>query len=479
MTTSRIAFVFAILFLAISLPAQVSQGDSLALVAFYNAFDGPNWDDSEGWLTDPVGSWKGITIEDGRVTRISLAGNNLTGSLPDEMGNLAALWYVYLNQNNISGSIPASLADLPNLRYLSLQTNELSGSIPEFLAEIDSLRELDLYGNEFTGALPDLSDLKAMEDLLFGRNDLDPADFPDWILELPNLTYINFTSMGLMGELPEGFFDLMPNMREFVVCGNDLEGDIAALFGDSTHLDRFEICDNNFHGNIPDRVINPEISRWAAQNNQLTGIPDFSAVQDTKAWFWLHGNKMGFEQLVKALDVETVNNDSRRSYGPQKPLLQADTILLEEEGTVTMQAGSEHDLDQYQWYHDGEPIDGATDRSLTIDNFEASDAGVYTCIISHPEFEFTLERSPVTLKQDGVSATSDVLGTGLRVYPNPTHGVLHISVPVETIEVYDLFGRTVLSGYDQSLDVSSLVAGTYVLIARTRAVTYRSKFVKL
>ena len=47
-----------------------AETDREALVAFYNATDGENWDESNSWLSDaPLGlGWKGVTTNnDGRV----------------------------------------------------------------------------------------------------------------------------------------------------------------------------------------------------------------------------------------------------------------------------------------------------------------------------------------------------------------------------------------------------------------------------
>ncbi len=76
--------------------AQVSQQDSLALVALYNATDGANWSDNTNWLTGPVSQWKGVTVTGDRVTRLLLFAKQLTGSIPVELGNLANLTHLNL-----------------------------------------------------------------------------------------------------------------------------------------------------------------------------------------------------------------------------------------------------------------------------------------------------------------------------------------------------------------------------------------------
>ena len=53
--------------------AQLTSPDRAALVALYNATDGPNWTNNSGWLTDtPVGQWYGVATNDsGRVTSLT------------------------------------------------------------------------------------------------------------------------------------------------------------------------------------------------------------------------------------------------------------------------------------------------------------------------------------------------------------------------------------------------------------------------
>ena len=71
------------------------SGDRAALVALYNATDGPNWNDNTNWLTDaPLGEWYGVeTDTSGRVVTLDLAGrveqgvrilHGLSGPIPPE-----------------------------------------------------------------------------------------------------------------------------------------------------------------------------------------------------------------------------------------------------------------------------------------------------------------------------------------------------------------------------------------------------------
>ena len=55
--------------------------------------------------------------------------NQLIGVIPAELGNLANLEILWLNNNQLSGELPPELANLANLRELYLVANRFSGQI--------------------------------------------------------------------------------------------------------------------------------------------------------------------------------------------------------------------------------------------------------------------------------------------------------------------------------------------------------------
>ena len=112
---------------------SVARGFSLssdrdALVALYEATDGPNWTNNTNWLSDkPVGNWHGVTVSSGRVTGLELPENQLTGSIPSELGNLTNLGSLALGYNQLTGPIPPQLGQLTSLWQLHLPGAGLTG----------------------------------------------------------------------------------------------------------------------------------------------------------------------------------------------------------------------------------------------------------------------------------------------------------------------------------------------------------------
>ena len=170
--------------------------DKAALVALYEATDGANWKRSDNWLTDaPLSTWSGVATDDnGRVTRLSLGINQLSGSIPDlsaltnlevldlhanqlngsipDLSALTNLTQLSLGWNRLSGTIPSDLGNLTNLTYLNLYSNQLRGEIPSELRALTNLRTLSLGSNQLTGAIPDLSVLINLADLVLTGNQL-------------------------------------------------------------------------------------------------------------------------------------------------------------------------------------------------------------------------------------------------------------------------------------------------------------------
>ncbi|MCK4344242.1 MAG: SBBP repeat-containing protein, partial [Bacteroidales bacterium] len=130
------------------------QIDSLALVALYDSTNGAGWINSSNWLLGNVSTWYGINFSGNRVTEISLSNNNLTGTIPTEIGNLINLTSLILNVNELSGSIPSEIGNLINLSQLVLSSNQLSCSIPSEIGNLTNLAYLGLNYNQLSGSIP-------------------------------------------------------------------------------------------------------------------------------------------------------------------------------------------------------------------------------------------------------------------------------------------------------------------------------------
>ncbi|CAK7356993.1 unnamed protein product [Dovyalis caffra] len=83
-----------------------------------------------------------------------LFSNNISGRIPDELGNLTNLVSLDLYLNKLNGPIPVTLGKLQKLRFLRLNNNTLSGTIPMNLTLVTSLQVLDLSNNDLHGDIP-------------------------------------------------------------------------------------------------------------------------------------------------------------------------------------------------------------------------------------------------------------------------------------------------------------------------------------
>ena len=222
--------------------------DREALVALYNASDGPNWNNNSGWLTDaPIGQWHGVTTDvGGRVTRLSLPDNRLSGEIPAALGSLTSLQGLTLHRNQLTGEIPAELGNLTGLRNLTLYSNQLSGEIPGELGNLVNLRELPLHRNQLSGEIPaELGSLTRLEGLWLYNNQLS-GEIPAELGSLTKLRRLNLSNNQLTGEIPMELGDL-DNLTDIRLAGNQLTGCVPASLQDVPEND-FERLGLDFCG---------------------------------------------------------------------------------------------------------------------------------------------------------------------------------------------------------------------------------------
>ncbi len=168
--------------------AQTVAADRAALVALYDAAGGDSWTNNDGWKSDqPLGDWNGVTTDsDGRVTILALNGNNLTGPIPAELGNLGELTDIAFYDNQLTGLIPPELGKLNHLVSLLLHNNSLMGNVPPELSQLSSMTTMSIDRNQLTGPLPySFTGLSSLTQFRFRDNaglcaPLD-SDFQTWL----------------------------------------------------------------------------------------------------------------------------------------------------------------------------------------------------------------------------------------------------------------------------------------------------------
>ena len=87
--------------------------------------------------------------EEGRIQRISLWWNGLSGTLPSELSFLSdSLEGINITGGSISGTVPSSFGNLAKLKELSLSEQCLTGTLPESLSSLKRLEIVNFFAND-------------------------------------------------------------------------------------------------------------------------------------------------------------------------------------------------------------------------------------------------------------------------------------------------------------------------------------------
>ena len=242
-----------------------------------------NWGAGE---SRKIGDWGGVKVAasggEMRVTKLELAGNGLSGGIPEELADLDALVSLDLSHNAISdpnngldklavsvdlveldlsangikGQVPTSIGGLPKLRRLVLSDNELSGIIPSgptpvpgatpLLDRLPALEHLDLSGNALKGLVP--SSLSALKHLDLSGNEIT-GRLPGGLFEAEELSHLDLSDNQLAGALPEKLYE-HSGLVYLDLSGNRFSGAVKSGFK-SLSLARLDLSGNGFSGSLP------------------------------------------------------------------------------------------------------------------------------------------------------------------------------------------------------------------------------------
>ena len=248
--------------------------DREALEALYHATGGPDWQNQGNWLTDaPLGEWHGVDTDDnGRVTVLELAGNNLTGPLAPEIGALGELRLLALETNALRGPLPPALGELSKLREFWATEAGISGPIPPELGQLSNLEVWHIWNNGLTGSIPaELGNLSSLRTLGMGNNNLT-GPIPPEFGRLSSLEFLYLHQNALTGPIPPEFGRLSSLFLVWLTR-NALTGPLPREIGDLASLEHLHLERNRLSGPVP-----PELGRLGrlkvlglSQNTAMTG----------------------------------------------------------------------------------------------------------------------------------------------------------------------------------------------------------------
>ncbi|WP_419165817.1 leucine-rich repeat domain-containing protein [Candidatus Palauibacter sp.] len=248
-----------------------NESDATVLEQLYYDTGGADWAMSDGWLGgQPLSAWYGVETDSiGRVRRLDLSRNGLTGQLPSPLSQLAALTELRIAGNALSGPLPLALIAL-SLREFDYSETELCAppepSFLEWLNAIPHHQGTDLD----CSPLSDHAVLRALYEATNGDSWRARAR-QGWLTDAPlgswfgvdadeegRVTGLGLESSNLVGRIPDevGFLSELESLR---LEGNALTGPIPPTLGQLPKLSHLHLSFNDLRGGIP-----PELGNLSA-----------------------------------------------------------------------------------------------------------------------------------------------------------------------------------------------------------------------
>ncbi|XP_020203150.1 receptor-like kinase TMK3 [Cajanus cajan] len=212
-----------------------------------------------GGLSGPIDVIASMTF----LRQVWLHGNQFTGTIPQNIGNLTSLQELNLNSNQLVGLIPESLEHM-DLEILVLNNNMLMGPIPKFKAA-----NVSYANNFFCQPEPGLECAPQVTALL---DFLDKLNYPsslvsDWVGDEPctrstgnwfglscnsnsEVSIINLPEHKLNGTLSPSLAKI-DSLLEIRLEGNNITGSVPTNFTKLTSLRLLDLSDNNLVPPMP------------------------------------------------------------------------------------------------------------------------------------------------------------------------------------------------------------------------------------
>ncbi|KAG7016379.1 Receptor protein-tyrosine kinase CEPR2, partial [Cucurbita argyrosperma subsp. argyrosperma] len=215
------------------------------------------------------------------------------GDIPESLGNLKNLTWLYLANAQLRGEIPESLFELKALETMDLSRNKLSGKLSKSISKLQNLNKLELFENKLTGEIPpEISNLTLLQEIDISVNSFH-GQLPDEVRNLRNLVVFQSYENNFSGKFPEGF-ENMQNLIAISIYRNNFSGEFPANFGRFAPLLSIDISENQFSGSFPKFLCeNRKLQFLLALDNRFSGeLPLSLAECKSLQRFRINNNQM-------------------------------------------------------------------------------------------------------------------------------------------------------------------------------------------
>ncbi|KAM3322657.1 hypothetical protein P3S67_003808 [Capsicum chacoense] len=203
-----------------------STEEATALLKWKATFKNQNNSLLASWKpsSDACNGWYGVICFNGRVNRLNITNSRVIGTVYDfPFSSLRFLEHFELSMNNLSGTIPPEIGKLTSLIYLDLSINQISGTIPPEIGLLTRRQTLHIFDNHLNGSIP------------------------EEIGYLRSLTEISLSTNSLNGSIPASLGNLN-NLSHLYLYDNQLSGSIHAEIGKLANLVKAHLEINQLTG---------------------------------------------------------------------------------------------------------------------------------------------------------------------------------------------------------------------------------------
>ena len=233
--------------------------------------------------------------DDGVYRELSLYGNGLRGTIPEEVYLLTSLRSFIVYDNELTGTISTRIGKLTSLVAFAIFTNDLSGTIPSQLGLLHDRLEgyFSFYNPRLSGTIPpSVGALTHLKHFL-SEGCAITGTIPSEIGALATLRELKLNQNELVGMVPTELGNLHL-VDAVMLYQNMLTGPIPSEFGTMSSLLWLELQENDMTGTIPTSIAQiSQLQSIFLGNNQLTGnVPsEFGLLSDLKE-FQLNSNAL-------------------------------------------------------------------------------------------------------------------------------------------------------------------------------------------